>query len=60
MRLTVVNRKSVLLAMYPEYADVTCPVCSGTIRSERALTGMHNQAAGGELMCAISVVMPVR
>lgn len=60
-RLTVVNGKSVMRAMYPEYTDTPCPVCPGNFNSEYESAGQHNETgAGRALACAISVVIPMR
>lgn len=60
-KLTVVNGKSVIRVLYPEYSDATCPVCPGNLRSAHESAGAHNQLGEGrDLTCAISVVMPVR
>jgi hypothetical protein len=59
IRLTVVNGKPVLRAMYPEYADAPHTVCPRKLSDAHESAGLHKQRAEEALACAISVVMPL-
>ncbi|TKS61911.1 MAG: hypothetical protein EWM72_00036 [Nitrospira sp.] len=60
-KVTMVDGKSVLRVMEPEYADATCLTCHGGPTGERDITGMKKEGwKEGELAGAISVVMPLR
>jgi hypothetical protein len=61
VRNTMVDGRSVLRMMDPEYAGPTCLNCHGSPKGERDVTGMKKEGwKEGELAGAISIVLPLK
>jgi general secretion pathway protein A len=60
-KATIVNGKSAMRVLTPDYADASCLACHGSPKGEWDMTGMKKEGwKEGALAGAISVVVPIR